>query len=409
MVVMWLLVRQRLQEGASLKSAVVELFCGLPASFWPRPCKRIRQWLDQGKLPSLNTGAYNQARQALPLSVVEQSCDRIFNELIARMDPSPSGAERRTFLLDGSSIRTAHSPSLCQSYPPGSNQHGEGHWPLLRILAAHDLHTGLAMRPEWGPMTGPDAVSEQLLVDRAISRLPSESRLIGDANFGVFSVAYAAQQTGHPMVLRLTAARAKRLAGEALREGIDRPVVWKPTREDRRSHPDLPEDACVSGRIIVRQVQPNNGDSPFLLSLFTNEQSTPQEFLDLYTQRWNIETDLRVLKSSLCLEHLTSMTPDMVAKEIDMAMAAYNLVRAVIGLASQRSGIAPRGYSFTYVRLIIEAFGPKVTQARTPEERQRAFDQLMQMVEKATLPKRKRRSYPRVAWKRGSTFPSHKS
>jgi hypothetical protein len=35
-----------------------------------------------------------------------------------------------------------------------------------------------------------------------------------------------------------------------------------------------------------------------------------------------------------------------VAKEIDMGIVAYNLVRALIGLASQQSGIPPRGVSF---------------------------------------------------------------
>ena len=61
------------------------------------------------------------------------------------------------------------------------------------------------MRPEFGPMHGPEAVSEQQLLEAAISRLPEGSIVLGDANFGVFSVAYAAVQGGHPVVLRLTA------------------------------------------------------------------------------------------------------------------------------------------------------------------------------------------------------------
>jgi hypothetical protein len=48
----------------------------------------------------------------------------------------------------------------------------------------------------------------------------------------------------------------------------------------------------------------------------------------------------------------------MVAKDINMGIAAYNLVRAVTCLASRQSGIPPRGYSFTRVRRILDAFGP---------------------------------------------------
>lgn len=411
LVVLWLLVLQRLHGGVPLEAAVLELLRGLPASFWPHPCKRVRDWQEHGKRPSSHTGAYNQARQALPLSVVQQSCDRIFQQLVAQLDPCPTSLGRRAFVLDGSSMRMAHTAALCHRYPPGSNQHGDGHWPLLRILVAHDLCTGLAMRPEWGPMHGPDAVSEQQLLEAAMGRLPKGSLLIGDSNFGVFSVAYAGQQAEQEVLLRLTSVRAQRLAGERLRDGIDRPVSWQPSREDRRSHPALPVEACVRGRLIVRQVQPANGAAPFLLALFTTLPSPQSEVLTLYGQRWSIETDLRTLKSTLRLDQLTCSTPDMVAKEIDMGIAAYNLVRAVTGLAAEQSGIPPRGYSFTKVRRIVEIFAPLIAEAPDSAEAKRAFDQMMHYVGQAKLPRRhrKRPAYPRVVWNKGAKFPKRQT
>ncbi len=278
--------------------------------------------------------------------MVEQSCDRIFEQLTAQLSGTVSVFGARVFFFDGTTVRLAHSATLCASYPPGSNQHGEAHWPLLRMLVAHDLRTGLGMRPEWGPMHGDQAVSEQGLLEVAIDRLPDGSIVAGDANFGVFSVAFAAVQRGHPVLLRMTRPRAQRLAGRPVHNGVDRAVVWRPSREDRKNHPDLPADACVSGRLIVRQVQPDDGAASFLLALFTTLQTDPGEVLNLYGLRWNVETDLRTLKSTLQLEQLSCTTPDMVAKEINVALAAYNLVRAVTCLASERSGIPPRGYSF---------------------------------------------------------------
>lgn len=399
---------QRLQGGASLQKVVLELLRGLPASFWPRPGKRIRQWHEHGTVPSSHTGAYNQARQALPLSIVQKSCDRIFQQLVTRLDESASGDTPRAFLLDGSSMRLPHGSELCKLYPPGSNQHGEGHWPVLRVLVAHDVHTGLAMRPEWGPMYGAAAVSEQALLERAMDRLPPGSTIVGDANFGVFSVAYAAAQRGRPVLLRLTKDRAQRLAGADLRDGIDRAVDWKPSPADRKSHPQLPADAGVSGRLIVCQVRPDNGASPFLLALFTTVRSSQSEILHLYGQRWAIETDLRTLKSTLHLDQLTCSTADMVAKEIDMGIAAYNLVRAMMVLASQQSGIAPRAYSFTKVRTILQIFGPALAAAPNEPAAQRIFNQMMKYVQQSKLSQRKRSSYPREVWKRGATFPWRK-
>lgn len=410
LVVMWLMVLQRLHGGGSLEAAVFELLRGLPASFWPRPCKRIRRWREHGMPPSSHTGAYNQARQALPLAVVENSCDRIFAQLLSRMDQNGSENAPRAFVVDGSSVRAPHTPELCKLYPPGANQYGDGHWPVLRVLVAHDLRTGLAMRPEWGPMYGPDAVGEQELLERVIDRLPPRAIVVGDANFGVFSVAYAAQKRELPVVVRLTAARARCLAGAELQDGIDRAVVWKTSASDRRSHPDLPPDASVTGRLIVRRVQPNNGAPSFLLAVFTTLASSQQEIVAVYGQRWAIETDLRTLKSELCLDELTCSTSDMVAKEIDMGIAAYNLVRGMIAFAAQQSGIPPRGYSFTKVRRIVQTFAPALANASNQQEAKRIFDQMIRYVQQSKLPRRKRKrpSYPRAVWKRRDMFPKRK-
>jgi hypothetical protein len=371
----------------------------------------MRDWKQRGKIPSSNTGAYNQSRQTLPQLLVEQSYDHMFEQMIPMTDPSCSGPGPRAFLLDGSTVRMPHTPELCRHYPPGSNQHGEGHFPILRVLVAHDLYTGLAMRPEFGPVHGPDAVSEQQLLEAAITRLPGGSILLGDSNFGVFSVAYTGAQSNHPVLLRLTTARAQHLHGGPLRDGIDRPVQWKASRWDRSSHPDLPAGAGVQGRLIVRQVQPDNGAAPFLLCLFTTLPGCVEEALNLYGQRWNIETDLRTLKSTLQLDQLTCRTPEMVAKEITMGMAAYNLVRAVICQASKQSGISPRGYSFTKVRRIVEIFAPQIESAPNPEAAKQVFDQMMQCIQQAKLPRRqrKRSSYPRHVWKPRNSYPTRKN
>jgi Transposase DDE domain len=407
LVVMWLLIVQRLHGGASLRVAVLELLRGLPASFWPTPCKRLRQ---REKPLSSHSGAYNQARQDLPPKIVEQSCDHIFEQLTAQLHGVVPALSARCFFFDGTSVRLAHSAELCKTYPPGSNQYGEAHWPLLRLLVAHDLETGLAMRPHWGAMHGDEAVSEQQLLEKAIDQLPSGSVVVGDANFGVFSVAYAAVQRGYPVLVRLTLARAQRLAGGRLVDGIDHSVTWRPSREDRRSHPKLPVDACVHGRLIVRQVQPDNGGAPFLLALFTTVSIQPEEVLNIYGRRWNIETDLRSLKSTLHLDQLNCTTDDMVAKELNLAMAAYNLVRVVTCLAAERNGIPPRGYSFTQVRRVVEAFTPLVATARNKQEAQKYFDLMLYYAGQAKLPKRrqKRPSYPRAVWNKGESFPKRR-
>ena len=407
-VIVWLMISQWIQGHTPLQHAVLELLRGLPDAFWPHPCKRLRK--RQTTPLSSNTASYNNARHRLPHSVVENCCDHIFEQLTSLTQDALPHLDRRAFFFDGTSVDLPATPALRQLYPPGSNQFGESHWPLLRMLVAHDLQTGLAMRPQWGPASGKQAVSEQQLLEAAIDRIPGSSLLLGDANFGVFSVAYAAQKRGHQVLLRMTEARALRLAAGPLRDGIDQPVSWRPTKADRRSHPNLPKDAVVHGRLVVSGVQPSNQAKPFLLSVFTTRQDPVPQLIEVYGQRYHIETDLRSLKGTLHLEQLRCTTPEMIAKELDLAMAAYNLVRAIIYLAAQEAGLPPRKYSFTRVARVIQTFGPLLAAAETPEQAQQIVAQIHYYAGQAKLPTRtrKRPAYPRAVWHKPQSFPTRK-
>jgi hypothetical protein len=399
------MIVQRLQPQGTLESAVLELLGGLPGSFWPQPCKRLAQAARKaGQQLSKQTAAYNQARQELSLPVLEQCLDHSLRELLVRV--RTASVQGEVFFIDGTTARTAHSQELVGAYPPTANQHGVSHWPILRVLAAHDLYTGLVLRPQWGPVNGPQAVSEQALLEGLIDRLPRAATIVADANFGVCSVAYAAAQRSHPVILRLTNARAQHLAGGHLQDATDRRIQWRPTREDHRAHPELPADACVSGRLIVRKVQPSNGAEPFLLALFTTLEDPAEEVVELYGKRWRMEVDLRSLKVTLRLDELTSLSSEMVAKEITVAMLAYNLVRAVIYQTAQVAGLEPRDFSFTQVRNVLQAFVPRIAAASDEQTRQELLDKMQHYLSQCKLSQRRRPSYPRSVWPKPKTYPT---
>lgn len=406
-VVMWLMVAQRLQGKGTLETGVLELIRGLPGDFWPDPCKRIRLALEDSKpILSDNTGSYNEARHALPEAVVEQCFDQVTETLIREARESAATAGQ-AFILDGTTVRTPHTSKLCEAYPPARNQHRESHWPVIRMLAIHDIDTGLALRPKWGSQE----VSEQRLLEQIIDRVPEGATVVGDTNFGVFTVAYAADQAGHPVVLRMQLCRAQRICPEPLRDGIDREICWKPSAQECNKH-GLPKGACVRGRLVVRQVQPSNGEASFLLALFTTRDGGSDEAVQVFGKRWNIETDLRSLKCTLALEQLSCISEKMVNKEILTGMLAYNLVRALGFLAAQGAGVPPRTLSFTRVRNVLNAFGPLIAAAKDDEEALRIYEKMMCYVSRAKnreLGRTKRRSYPREVWGRPQVFPKRKS
>jgi hypothetical protein len=92
----------------------------------------------------------------------------------------------------------------------------------------------------------------------------------------------------------------------------------------------------------------------------------------------------------------------MMEKEILMALSAYNLVRAVMCMAARRSDRDPRQLSFSGVLTVVEAAWPKLMQVRTQDEHDREFLRILDSAAQCTLPqRRKRRSYPRLTWRRG--------
>lgn len=391
-VVMWLMMVQVWQGRGTLASAVQSLREGAAQPLLFR-CRRVRRKRISGR-----TGGYCQARLKLSKRLCQQVSQEILERLRQMLDQS--GAPP-VLVLDGSSLELEHSRSLCKQYPPAHNHHGASHWPVLRLVVLHEVSTGLAYQPCWGPMYGPQAVSEQALAETALDSAPPQALVIGDRNFGVFSIAWAAQQRNVHTVIRLTEQRARKVAGPITQPGCH-DVVWKPSRLERNKHA-LPEEAAVAGRLIAVRV--GRGKSKQWLYLFTTSPRSAEELVALYGQRWNIETDLRSLKRTVQLHHIRARSVDMMEKHLLMAISAYNLVRTVMCLAARRKRLDPRQLSFTQVLTVVDYAWHRLVTAPTPQKHDREFLRVLDQAAQCTLPKRrKRRSYPRQQWRRGGEF-----
>jgi hypothetical protein len=395
-VTSWLMIMQRLSPRGTLATAVSDLIHGNGRELL-EPCKQVRE-----ENISAGTGAYSQARQRIPVEAARRIAERTFEQL--HVIPSSQGLRDRLFLLDGSSIRLTHTPALIKMYPQAENQHGKSHWPVMRVAVMHHVVTALAMAPQFGPMYGPQAASEQGLAETLIDRLPDSSVLIGDRNFGVFSVAWCAHSRGHRVVTRLTEVRAKRLNGGDLSMGCDRKVLWQPSRDDLRAHPELSAEARIDGRLIVVQSM----DGKEILYLFTTLEEPVETVAALYKERWHIETDLRSLKEQVRLHTIPARSPDLVACELLIAIAAYNLIRTAMSVAARQVGIEPRRISFSRSREAFQAFARAVAHVNSEPEFERHWKLLLRSIGQCKLPKRNRPSAPRVVWHKPNGFPARR-
>lgn len=355
---------------------------------------------------SESNSAYCQARKRLPWAVVQpilavtaRACQWAFGD-------AGGWHGYRVNLLDGTTLRLAASAELTEHYGVPTNQHGRCHWPLLRLVAGFDLFSGVAN----GVSEGPYRTAEHPLAVDLIRRLGPGYLHLGDRNFGVYHLLQVITAVHSAALLRLKITQAKRLAGQPLRSGLDMDVLWSPSPFDRWEA-DVAAPA-IAGRLIYVQWE-RNGFRPIDLYLFTtltDRAAFPlQELVTLYGQRWNVELDLRHVKTTLQMEQLDGQSVDIVRKELVLGLTAYNLLRGLMGVAAIRARRWPLELSLAQCwRRSVDACR-SLSPAASPAEVERVVDQLLIRLGRCVLPKRKRQRFePRAVWGRPRVYPTLK-
>lgn len=398
-VTVWLLVFQRLNRNASLVSAVAAFLESMASM---SSCKRVR---DEALSPQ--SGGFSRARTRLLVTVAERAADQVFHSLLPSLPQGETGpkgiAGRRVFVVDGTSIALSPNAVLRQKWPPSSNQHGVGPWPICHLALLHELESGLTMRPESGAMYGPEAESEIVLAQRMIPRIPTPSVLLADRNFGVYGFVYHAVQAGHDCITRLTEHRFRAMQKNAqpLRPGVWT-LNWKPTKANRKTNPDLPSDAVLS--VQLHQFEGHSGQTMWIVTTLEIETT---ELAAIYARRAEIETDIRQWKHTLAMEGLRGRSVEMILKELAMAAIAYNLVVQIRHLASQQAGVPAKRISFSGAWTLCTQL-LFAQRDLTPDQWAARFQFTLNKIQQLQLPNRPHRSYPRTAYSKRSTYPPKK-
>ena len=399
-ITLWLLVYQGMHPRASLSEAVLHLINHRPKHLPEN--KRLQD----GTL-SEGTGSYSQARKRLTMEVTEWFAGEVSRLLIAAA-PATLG-DQRVYFFDGSTITLAPEPALRRAFPPASNQHGTAVFPVVLVVMAHELSSGCALIPQIGAMYGPNALSETAMVPGLIAQMPPRSIVLADANFGIFSVAYAAHREGHNFLLRMTASRFRSLQkwAQLMDEGkATNGLAWKtyqhtwnPSRADRAKHPDLPREASLT--VMLHEIELAGGKT---LLIVTDVKQSCQEVADVYRLRGDIETDIGNFKVVLDGEHIRSRTVPMFRKELLTSFVGYNLVCQFRRQAAKLAQVKPRRLSFTRIWTTFREFLINTPLTDSAHARKQ-FDIALHYASRMKLPNRPGRNYPREAYRQ--THKSH--
>lgn len=388
-VVLWLMLFQRLNPDASLKDSVEYFFANAPKG--TQANRRLRN-----RTLSTGSSSYSDARKRLSIDVVQWFQNRLSNSIIETTQPSFNG--KRVFLIDGTTLPGFPSPALQAAFPPCSSKHGPGVWPVIFLVAAHELSSGAALLPEVGAMYGDKAIGETKLAEPLIGRLPDASIVMADAGFGIYSIANKANMCGHNFVLRLTEQRfhchkKKATLVDSTTTSRTYEYIWKPSAKERANNPSIVGDTSL----VVKLYELKIGDE--WLYLITDLIASPKAFKDLYFQRNHIEVDIRNIKVVLDTESLQCRSVEMFQKELGMAMVAYNLTSQLRRQAAFIANCTPRELSFTGVWTVYR-HNLQTRLFKDGDQWKEQFDVALQRAAKQKLPNRPGRSFPREAYAR---------
>jgi hypothetical protein len=391
LLTLWYCVFQRLSDNHRLSHVVEDALAGGADRLSPRGKPLSRGLFSEA------TTAFSDARQRVPLDLFRRTLAHTATQTAAAFR-TPRWFGLQVGLLDGTTTRLRPLGDIPERFPPHrpGNCKKSPYWCLARIVGILCLATGVVLDSALGPLTA----SEQALSLSLLLPHPWKSwLLLGDRNFGVYSVAWAAVAAQAHVLLRLTQARATKLArtaGLTLAPGLDVPLRWSPSRHDQ-----VPEGLAhtpVQGRLVAIRIE-RPGYRSFTLYLFTtllDPLACPaHQLAQLYAQRWQIELCFRYIKTQMDLGFLECRSANMACKEWLAGLIAYNLIRWTMAAAAALAGVSLSLLSFSRARELLLGWCRR--SAPQPYGR-KSWERLLARVAKARLPKRRKRrpSEPRA-------------
>ena len=280
-VTMAAMLLQALSKDKSQKNAVVQtmtqrLACGLPAG-------------------SHDPSSLCAARQRLPLELLKRVTRLAANRQRQQAGGDAAWWGRRVVLADGSSCSMLDTPENQAFFGQPSGQKPGCGFPVASLCAMFNLTTGVV----FDLAVGPYVASEHDLWHQLWPSLRDGDLAVADRLYGTYAEILLLRQRGVDCAFRVQQTRKLPPGG-----WTDRVVTWQKgprpkwmSPEQYAALPDTQQVRLVRFRIKEPGVRTC---CVTLVSTLLNRKRYPRKKLAaLYGRRWNVETNLNHLKTSL--------------------------------------------------------------------------------------------------------------
>ena len=305
--------------------------------------KRIAKGLEPGKT---DTGGYCRARMRLPEAMIS-TLARETGAIVAQGSASWwHWRGRRVRLVDGATVTLPDTEENQAAYPqPNSQKVGLG-FPKCRLVGLLCLGSGALLDAAMGPCQGKGS-DEQTLLRSMLGTLDSDDILVGDAFYATYFLLCQLVRQGVDGLFEQYGARKRSTdfrKGEKLGVRDHLILINKPKKK-----PDWMEQDEYDQTPDTLKVREFKAGGKIMVTTFLCPNEAPKAMLKvLYRSRWNVELDIRNIKTTLGMETLRCKTPEMAMKELWVYLLAYNLIRLLMAQAALLADQIPRQLSFKH-------------------------------------------------------------
>ena len=311
--------------------------------------KAVNGWAAQraadGLTPcSVRTGGFCRARQRLPLEMVSTLTRETGRLLSQKALAQWLWRGRSVKLVDGTGISMPDTQQNQERYPqPNTQAPGVG-FPLARLVMVICLATGAALDMAMGPHSGKGS-GELGLVRGLLEGFCPGDVMLADALYCNYFLIATLMGAGVDVLFEQNGSRITDFRRGQSLGTRDHIVHWpKPAARPQWMTPE--QYADFPDKITVREVKVAH--QVLVTTLLDHRKVSKDDLSALYARRWNVELDLRNLKTTTGMDVLSCQTPQMNEKQLWVHLLAYNVIRLLMAQAACKAGIDPRELSFKH-------------------------------------------------------------
>lgn len=338
--------------------------------------------------------ALSQARGRLPLALLQH----VLQWLVTRgLGP---GEAVRVVLIDAFNTLAPDTRPLRRKYRRPRQQRSRCDYPQVRCVGVFDLTSGLLLAQHDFPADRHE--SPQLR--HVLSALRPGDVAVFDRGFVSYANLCLLRARGVHVVARLARGlvakrqtrrtRVKRLGKRDATVCWQKPATRPPGGPSRADWAKLPD--TLSLRELTVTNRSGRSRRVTLVTDLTDPKTRPaSQLAQWYQRRWEVETDIRHLKSTMNLEFFRTRSVANVRRELLIRAIAYNLVRlAMLESAERKKLDDPSRVSFADALRWLNETAPGVG----------PIDRLESLTRLLTNPRRSRTSRPRKVKYRGKNY-----